>query len=114
MQNIAKACGNTFGLMQGNAPEISGGLLIALPREQVIGYSNDFESLKTKMLKNVQAAKFCADLRKQEGHQAWIVGIVENGNRDAKVIDRPRIIEVITGEDGSVQVLCDLVRQEFI
>jgi len=83
MQNIAKACGNTFGLMQGNAPEISGGLLIALPREQ--------------------AAKFCADLRKQEGHQAWIVGIVENGNRDAKVIDRPRIIEVITGEDGSVQ-----------
>ena len=35
MQNIAKACGNTFGLMQGNAPEISGGLLIALPREQV-------------------------------------------------------------------------------
>lgn len=83
MQNIAKACGNTFGLIQGNAPEISGGLLIALPREQ--------------------AAKFCADLRKQEGHQAWIVGIVENGQRDAKVIDRPRIIEVITGDDGSVQ-----------
>lgn len=83
MQNIAKACGNTFGLMQGNAPEISGGLLIALPREQ--------------------AAKFCAELRKQEGHQAWIVGIVEAGQRDAKVIDRPRIIEVITGDDGSVQ-----------
>jgi len=83
MQNIAKACGNTFGLMQGNAPEISGGLLIALPREQ--------------------AAKFCAELRKQEGHQAWIVGIVEQGQRDAKVIDRPRIIEVITGDDGSVQ-----------
>lgn len=83
MQNIAKACGNTFGLMQGVSPEISGGLLIALPREQ--------------------AAKFCADLRKQEGHQAWIVGIVEAGTRDAKVIDRPRIIEVITGDDGSVQ-----------
>lgn len=83
MQNIAKACGNTFGLMQGVAPEISGGLLIALPREQ--------------------AAKFCADLRKQEGHQAWIVGIVEAGSRDAKVIERPRIIEVITGDDGSVQ-----------
>ena len=38
MQNIAKACGNTFGLIQGNAPEISGGLLIALPREQVTNY----------------------------------------------------------------------------
>ena len=36
MQNIAKACGNTFGLLQGVAPEISGGLLIALPREQVL------------------------------------------------------------------------------
>ena len=46
-------------------------------------------------------------MRKQEGHQAWIVGIVEVGQRDAKVIDRPRIIEVITGDDGSVQVfLC--------
>ena len=43
-------------------------------------------------------------MRKQEGHQAWIVGIVEQGQRDAKVIDRPRIIEVITGDDGSVQV----------
>ena len=54
-----------------------------------------------------QAAKFCAELRKQEGHQAWIVGIVEQGQRDAKVIDRPRIIEVITGDDGSVQVNFD-------
>jgi len=83
MQNIAKACGNTFGLLQGVAPEISGGLLIALPREQ--------------------AAKFCADLRKQEGHQAWIVGIVEAGQRDAKVIERPRIIEVITRDNGLVE-----------
>ena len=55
-------------------------------------------------MNNFQAAKFCAELRKQEGHQAWIVGIVEQGQRDAKVIDRPRIIEVITGDDGSVQV----------
>ena len=42
MQQIAKACGNTFGLMQGVAPEISGGLLIALPREQVIIPSDEF------------------------------------------------------------------------
>ena len=62
-----------------------------------------FKKYLKKLIKK-KAAKFCADLRKQEGHQAWIVGIVENGTRDAKVIDRPRIIEVITGEDGSVQV----------
>lgn len=83
MNTIAKAMGNTFGLQQGVAPEISGGLLVALPREQ--------------------AAKFCADLRKLEGHQAWIVGIVEAGDGNATVIDRPRIIEVVTGEDGTVQ-----------
>ena len=53
---------------------ISGGLLIALPREQ--------------------AAAFCKDIEKQEGYQAWIVGIVEKGNRTARIIDKPRVIEV--------------------
>jgi len=36
-----------------------GGLLICLPREQ--------------------AAKYCAEIKKIEGHQAWIIGIVEGG-----------------------------------
>ena len=40
-----------------------------------------------------------------EGHQAWIVGIVEDGEGTATVIERPRIIEVVTGDDGSVQVI---------
>ena len=53
---------------------IPGGLLIALPREQ--------------------AAAFCKDIEKQEGYQAWIVGIVEKGNRTARIIDKPRVIEV--------------------
>lgn len=52
----------------------SGGLLIALPREQ--------------------AAAFCKDIEKQEGYQSWIIGIVEKGNRTARVIDKPRVIEV--------------------
>ncbi|EHA97363.1 Selenide, water dikinase 2 [Heterocephalus glaber] len=30
-----------------------------------------------------------------EGHQAWIVGIVEKGNRTARIIDKPRVIEVL-------------------
>jgi len=53
---------------------VSGGLLIALPREQ--------------------AAAFCKDIEKQEGYQAWIIGIVEKGNRTARIIDKPRVIEV--------------------
>lgn len=55
----------------------SGGLLICLPREQ--------------------AARFCAEIKSPkygEGHQAWIIGIVEKGNRTARIIDKPRIIEV--------------------
>lgn len=51
-----------------------GGLLISLPREQ--------------------AAAFCKDIEKQEGYQAWIIGIVEKGNRSARIIDKPRVIEV--------------------
>ncbi|XP_030680620.1 selenide, water dikinase 1-like isoform X2 [Nomascus leucogenys] len=55
----------------------SGGLLICLPHEQ--------------------AARFCAEIKSPkygEGHQAWIIGIVEKGNRTARIIDKPRIIEV--------------------
>ena len=29
-----------------------------------------------------------------QGSQSWIIGIVERGEREAKVIDKPRIIEV--------------------
>ena len=53
---------------------VLGGLLIALPREQ--------------------AAAFCKDIEKQEGYQAWIIGIVEKGQRTARIIDKPRVIEV--------------------
>lgn len=63
--------------------ELTGGLLICLPREQ--------------------AAKYCAEIKKVEGHQAWIIGIVEPGDRSARVIDKPRVIEVQTLEDGTVQ-----------
>lgn len=74
MAAVAKACGNMFQLLQGHSAETSGGLLICLPREQ--------------------AAAFCKDIEKQEGYQAWIIGIVEKGNRTARIIDKPRVIEV--------------------
>ncbi|CAK9295495.1 unnamed protein product [Gordionus sp. m RMFG-2023] len=78
MAAVSKACGNIFGLLHGKSPETSGGLLITLPREQ--------------------AATFCKDIEKLEGFPAWIIGIVEKGNRTARVIDKPRIIEVPSKE----------------
>ncbi|XP_071960561.1 selenide, water dikinase 1-like [Antedon mediterranea] len=68
--------GNTFKLTQGVSPETSGGLLIAFPREQ--------------------AAAYCKEIERVDGHTAWIIGIVEKGERKAKVIDKPRVIEVTT------------------
>lgn len=57
-----------------NVARFAGGLLICLPREQ--------------------AAAYCKDIEKQEGYQAWIIGIVEKGCRTARIIDKPRVIEV--------------------
>jgi len=74
MAAVAKACGNMFQLLQGLSAETSGGMLICLPREQ--------------------AAAYCKDIEKTEGYQAWIIGIVEKGNRSARIIDKPRVIEV--------------------
>jgi len=83
MAAVAKACGNMFQLLQGHSAETSGGLLICLPREQ--------------------AAAFCKDIEKQEGYQGWIVGIVEKGQRTARIIDKPRVIEVPAKEkDGEL------------
>jgi len=83
MSAVAKACGNMFQLLQGGSAETSGGLLICLPREQ--------------------AAAYCKEIEKQEGYQAWIIGIVEKGNRTARIIDKPRVIEVPAKEkEGSL------------
>jgi selenide,water dikinase len=46
---------------------------------------------------------FFQDIEKQEGYQAWIIGIVEKGNRTARIIAKPRIIEVPAKEkDGEL------------
>nr|XP_046189451.1 selenide, water dikinase 3-like [Oncorhynchus gorbuscha] len=75
MAAISKAYGNIFNLLGGTSSETSGGLLVSLPREQ--------------------AARFCAEVKGQgSGGGAWIIGIVEKGERGARIIDKPRIIEV--------------------
>uniref|UniRef100_A0A2K5RJG4 selenide, water dikinase n=1 Tax=Cebus imitator TaxID=2715852 RepID=A0A2K5RJG4_CEBIM len=61
MAALSKASGR-FALLQGTSAETSGGLLICLPREQ--------------------AAHFCSKIKSPkygEGHQVWIVGIVDKG-----------------------------------
>ncbi|KAL7988281.1 hypothetical protein Chor_007200 [Crotalus horridus] len=84
-QNLAKQQRSEVSFVIHNLPIIAKmaaiskawGLLICLPREQ--------------------AARFCAEIKSPkygEGHQAWIIGIVEKGNQTARIIDKPRIIEV--------------------
>ncbi|KAL6448678.1 hypothetical protein ACFW04_000487 [Cataglyphis niger] len=80
MNATSKIMGNALPLLQGEMPEVSGGLLVVLPREQ--------------------AAAYCKALEKIERRQAWIVGIVESGNRTARVIERPRVIEVPVKDNG--------------
>lgn len=74
MAAVARSKGNMFQLNQGLACEMGGGLLVCLPREQ--------------------AAAFCKDIEASKNCQAWIIGIVEKGDRSARIIDKPRIIEV--------------------
>ncbi len=74
MAKISITCNGAFGLLRGTSAETSGGLLVVLSRENAVA--------------------FCKDIQAQEGYQAWIIGVVEKGDRTAKIIDKPRIIEV--------------------
>lgn len=105
MAAVAKACGNMFQLLQGHSAETSGGLLICLPREQAGKIHNSSSNSNSFLhILNISfhfffrkctfLAAYCKDIEKQEGYQAWIIGIVEKGNRTARIIDKPRVIEV--------------------
>eukprot|EP00457_Paulinella_chromatophora_P008202 gb/GEZN01008231.1/.p1 GENE.gb/GEZN01008231.1/~~gb/GEZN01008231.1/.p1 ORF type:complete len:316 (+),score=42.70 gb/GEZN01008231.1/:187-1134(+) len=63
-----------FKLIQGFSAETSGGLLIALPEDK--------------------AVQFCKDILAEDGHPAWIVGKVVDGDRTAKIMPNPTIIQV--------------------
>lgn len=74
MVEVAKAASaNMFGLLQGYSAETSGGLLIAMSREN--------------------ATAFCEEIERIEGQSAWIIGVVEQGDRTASIV-QPRVIEV--------------------
>ena len=71
MTAVAKACGNMFQLLQGHSAETSCGLVICLEREH--------------------AAAYCKKIYQLVSYQAWIIGIVEKGNKTARIIDKPRV-----------------------
>lgn len=79
MHAVARLTGDSMNLLRGSMPEISGGLILVLPREQAAAYCKIYDSI--------------------EHRQTWIIGLVEEGQRTARVIDRPRIIEVPAKEN---------------
>ncbi|SPP77370.1 blast:Selenide%2C water dikinase [Drosophila guanche] len=76
MAALAKDNGeaNDRQLLEGLAPELSGGLLICLPRKQ--------------------AAAFCTEIKELDGHPAWIIGMVTKGNRTVRLVKRAQHIDV--------------------
>jgi len=74
MVKISKAVGNMFQLLQGYSAETSGGLMMAISKEN--------------------AEAFIKEIKELEGCDAWIIGTVEEGDRSAKLVDEPTIIEV--------------------
>lgn len=74
MVKIFKACGINFKLLEGYSAETSGGLLVCLTRDK--------------------AQSFCDELQAVDGHPAWIVGEVVYGNREARIDEDLKVIEV--------------------
>jgi len=72
---VAEAIGQLNKFLKGFTPETSGGLLISMKKEC--------------------AEDFCKSIKEIEGYDAWVIGKVVEGNKDAAIISNPRIIEVL-------------------
>jgi selenide,water dikinase len=78
MKEIAQVC-TFFNLLQGRSAETSGGLLIAMEKNEAIRY--------------------CEELEQLDGYQAWIIGDVVSSDRPREMnraffIENPTIISV--------------------
>jgi len=65
---------NSLNFLGGRVPETSGGLLMCMSRSD--------------------ATEFCKEFLRLEGHACWIIGTVDSGDKTAKIIKKPRVIEV--------------------
>ena len=54
------------------------------------------------------AMKYCKEIMEEEGHQAWIIGLVESGNRTATIVQKPHIIEIdgVMKDMGTGPAMC--------
>lgn len=77
IQNVAKMekqLGGMFQLFQGFSAETSGGLLMTISQDGAKGLLDEIQRV--------------------DGCEAWIIGSVEKGDRTAKIVENPNIIEV--------------------
>ena len=74
MYKLDKTKARNFKFTEGYSAETSGGLFISLPKEKVQDFIQEFKSL---------------------GEDAWVVGEVVRGNRDAKFDKNLKIMEVL-------------------
>lgn len=74
MADISKTMGNGFNLFSGTSAETSGGLLIAIEKEQAKHLSTELEQL--------------------DGFPVWLVGDVVSGSRGAVIAEDVKIISV--------------------
>jgi len=74
MTKISKAVGNMFQLLSGFSAETSGGLLLSISKEK--------------------AELFCREIEERECCPAWIIGRVEEGDREAVITKDSVIIQV--------------------
>lgn len=77
VNGITKTAGNSVTLIQGNMPKIFDELLIVFSLDSVMVYC---KAIEVYLHRQVQS------------------GIIEPGNWNARVIDRPRIIEISTND----------------
>jgi len=82
MHTADKALGGMFKLLDGKSAETSGGLLIAIPKNN--------------------AEAFVKELKEMGGHDVWIIGHVTEGDRNAQISDSVTVIEVESNASGKL------------
>jgi len=83
---LEKLKGQAWGLAQGLCPEVSGGLLIVMPREEAAAYCKDMERLEVRLL------CFCSDRFDQHTKRSmsvelkrWTKEIIQSEFRGVRV-----------------------------
>lgn len=71
--SVAEAVNGKKKLLDGRAPETSGGLLICIPKDN--------------------ADSFCKEIEEMDKSKAWVIGTVETGTKTVEIVNNVNIIE---------------------